>query len=217
MSARGVDGSRTIADGFIAWRATSSGQVLLDLEYGPQRWYRSAWYITAVTVAVALWLLVPGRRHENGLPGRIAASVPRSESPRFTWVSVVGRVGMLGGVGWFVGGWTGLVAGAVAALLTMRVRVLAIVAAIGPLVLAGLTLIEGSLDDEVVGAFATTRHVTHEVGVALAVVWIGAAVGIWSDSGREPTLAPMSYGRRRRWPLAILVAVALALVALGVD
>jgi hypothetical protein len=50
------------ADGFVAWQAAGDGEVVLDVRFAPQRLYRLAWLLTAVTLAVSVWLLIPGRR-----------------------------------------------------------------------------------------------------------------------------------------------------------
>lgn len=62
LRAEGVPGTPTIADGFVAWQAAGDGTVTLDLTFGPQRWYRRAWVLASVALAVSLWILAPKRR-----------------------------------------------------------------------------------------------------------------------------------------------------------
>ncbi len=65
VSAEGPPGRRLVADGFVAWQASAGGTVQLDLRFEPQRWYRAAWVLTAVSVAASLWLVVPARREDR--------------------------------------------------------------------------------------------------------------------------------------------------------
>lgn len=62
VSTSGVPGARLVADGFVAWRADRAGTVTIDLDFGPQRRYKIAWFITAISLAVCAWLVVSPRR-----------------------------------------------------------------------------------------------------------------------------------------------------------
>jgi len=217
----GVEGERISASGFVAWRATDSGSVTLQLKYGPQRTYRIAWYVTAVFLATTLWLLIPRARSRVGhqvVVVEAPATAIKGSSAEVNRLGAVLIVAGFVGLGWVVGSFYGAMVGlGVAALLIVAPRVIIPAAVLTPFALAIVTLLEAPTADSTVGRFVLDRPVAHDVGLAMVLVWIGAAWRVWSRGRPALSVSGMSYGRRQWRPLALLVLLAIAAVTFGVD
>lgn len=219
-----LPGTRLVVDGFEAWQADAAGAVTIDMRFAPQRWYRLGWLVAAPTLALALWLLLPGRRiadtevdGEAGAPTAATAGDGGNGTgmrPR-TWTPVV--VGVAAS-GFIAAGWWGALLGLAAGAAVVRAPGVVLAAAVvAPAVLAFATVVEGSLDAERVQFFVAERPRSHELGLAMIVVWVAAGLVVWRRSPPAHTVDGPRRGRAPRWILVALVVLALASVALGVQ
>ncbi len=116
-------------------------------------------------------------------------------------------LGPLGG--WLVAGWLGLVVGAVAGAATVVAPRAVLAAAVAaPALVAVWTLGEADLDERSIRTFVQARPAAHDLGLAMVVVWVAAAVVVWNQAPPDPTVAAPSWRRRPWWPLVLLVALA---------
>lgn len=121
-------------------------------------------------------------------------------------------------LGWAIGGTVGLIAGTVAGVAIVVAPNLIMAGVLSaPVTLAVVTLMEADTDDSLVRSFATVRPRAHDVGLVMVVIWVAAAVLVWSNGTAEPTVARRSPGSRRRWLLPVFIVAALVLALVSID